>query len=352
MEKIRHDGEKKTAARRLKTMEEFAEASGISRPTVSKYFHDPESVRKTTRSKIETALERYDYRPNIFAINQNRKLTKTIGILVPYLADPFFAEMVRKIERLCIEAGFWPIVFSAHGQQALENNVLNTLQSLRPAGALIAPLGRSSDFESVLQFSEEVPTVVFDSNVNVGEAFVGSNNVQSIDLIVDYLCRTGEPPCFFEMPPVNPNANKRRDAYEQSMERLGHQPSVVQVAGSGWDFEKIGLEGGVRLIAERSLPSETILCSNDRLAVGLIAAAYQQGLRVGHGPGCALRIAGHDDHPWSQFICPPLTTVSQDYTAIAERSVEILFELIEDGKRKGARPEVLFDGKLVLRSSA
>lgn len=352
MEKIRHDGEKKTAVRRLKTMEEFAEASGISRPTVSKYFHDPESVRKTTRSKIETALEHYDYRPNIFAINQNRKLTKTIGILVPYLADPFFAEMVRKIERLCIEAGFWPIVFSAHGQQTLENNALNTLQSLRPAGALIAPLGRSSDFESVLQFSEEVPTVVFDSNVNVGEAFVGSNNVQSIDLIVDYLCRTGEPPCFFEMPPVNPNANKRRDAYEQSMERLGHQPSVVQVEGSGWDFEKIGLEGGVRLITERSLPSETILCSNDRLAVGLIAAAYQQGLRVGHGPGCALRIAGHDDHPWSQFTCPPLTTVSQDYTAIAERSVEILFELIEDGKLKGARPEVLFDGKLVLRSSA
>lgn len=352
MENSKRDADKKAGARRVKTMEEFAEVSGISRPTVSKYFHDPESVRKTTRSKIETALELYDYRPNIFAINQNRKLTKTIGILVPYLADPFFAEIVRKIERLCIEAGFWPIVFSAHGQQSLENNALSTLQSLRPAGALIAPLGRNSDFESVQQFSEEVPTVVFDSNVNVGEAFVGSNNFQSIGLIVDYLCRTGEPPCFFEMPPVNPNANKRRDAYVQSMERLGHQPEVIQVEGSGWDFEKIGLEEGMRLISERSLPSDTILCSNDRLAVGLIAAAYQKGLRVGHGPGCAMRIAGHDDHPWSQFTCPPLTTVSQDYSSIAERSVEILFELIEVGTLQGERPEVLFDGKLVLRSSA
>ncbi len=66
------------------------------------------------------------------------------------------------------------------------------------------------------------------------------------------------------------------------------------------------MEEGTRLITERALPSDTILCSNDRLAIGFIAAAYQKGLRVGHGPGCALRIAGHDDHPWAQFTCPPL----------------------------------------------
>lgn len=341
------------AARRVRTMEEFAEVSGISRPTLSKYFQEPASVRKSTRERIETALERFDYRPNLFAINQNRKLTKTIGILVPFLADPFFAEMVRLIERVCMDAGYWPIVFSAHGQQDLENKALTTLQSLKPAGALIAPLGRNSDLESVQQFADEVPTVVFDSNVKVGKAFVGSDNFQSIPLIVDYLCRTGEPPCFFEMPPVNPNANKRREAYAQAMERLGYEPKVIRVEGSSWEFERIGLEEGKRLISERALPSDTVLCSNDRLAIGLIAAAYQKGLRVGHGLGCALRIAGHDDHPWSQFTCPPLTTVSQDYRSIVERSVEILFDLIDnDAAVSGERPEYLFEGKLILRSSA
>ena len=338
--------------KKIRNMKDFSEISGISRPTVSKYFHDPDSVRETTRKKIEAAIEEYDYRPNLFAINQNRKLTKTIGIMVPYLADPFFAEMVRKIERLCIDRGFWPIVFSAHGQQALENDALSTLRSLRPAGALIAPLGRNSDLETVERFTKEVPTVIFDSNVEVGAAFVGSNNFQSIGIIVEYLCRTGEPPCFFEMPPVNPNANKRREAFIQSMERLGHQPEIIQVQGSDWNFEKIGLEEGQRLIQESALPSSAILCSNDRLAIGLAAAAYQKGLRVGHGLGCALRIAGHDDHPWSRFTCPPLTTVSQNYTAIAERSVDILFELINGNNFEGGRPEVLFEGKLIIRSSA
>ncbi len=340
------------SGRKIKNMEEFAKVSDISRPTLSKYFNDPTSVRVSTRKKIESALEKYEYRPNIFAINQNRKLTKTIGIVVPYLADPFFSEIVRRIERRCIDAGFWPIVFNAHGRRDLENNALATLQSLRPAGALIAPLGRSSDMEYVQNFTNDVPTIVFDSNVNVGEAFVGSNNFQSVALIVDYLCRTGEPPCFFEMPPVNPNANKRRDAYVQSMERLGYEPKVIRVNGTGWQFERIGLEEGVRLISDRSLPSDTVLCSNDRLAIGLIAAAYQTGLRVGHGPGCALLIAGHDDHPWSRFTCPPLTTVAQDFDAIAEKSVELVFAMIDNGNGNSDRPEFVFDGKLVLRSSA
>ena len=338
--------------KRIRNMDEFAEVSGISRPTISKYFNDPESVRESSRVRIENALEKYDYRPNFFAINQNRKLTKTIGILVPYLVDPFFAEIVRLIEHQCINAGYWPIVFSSYGQVELENNALATLQSLRPAGSLIAPLGRSSDPETVQRYTEEVPTVVFDSKLAVGKAFVGSNNFQSIPLIVEYLCRTGEPPCFLEMPPVNANATERRDAYVQAMERQALDPRIIRVAGSDWDFERIGFEEGMRLIEERALSTDTVLCSNDRLATGLIAAAYQKGLRVGRGPGCALRVAGHDDHPWSQFTCPPLTTVSQDCRAIAKRSVEVLFELIDGVEPAGDRPEELFEGRLVLRSSA
>lgn len=337
---------------KIHTMEDFASVSGISRPTVSKYFNDPGSVRNSTRERIEQALEKFDYTPNIFAVNQNRRMTKNIGILVPYLADPFFAEMARMIERRCIDAGYWPIVFSAHGQRQLEIDALETLRSLKPAGALIAPLGRISDIEAIKKFAGDVPTVAFDSNQNIGEAFVGSDNFQSIGLIVDYLCRTGEPPCFFELPPVNPNANKRRNAYIQAMERLGHTPEIIHVGGHSWEFEQVGLTEGKRLIAERKLPSNTVLCSNDRIAIGLLAAAYEQGLRVGTGIGCAMRIAGHDDHPWARYTCPPLTTVSQDYTAIVARSVEKLFEIMGGKNKDDSRNETLFEGKLILRQSA
>ena len=132
-------------ANKIKNMEEFAAASGISRPTVSKYFNDPASVRPSTRERIEVALRKYDYRPNIYAMNQNRRLTKNIGIVVPYLADPFFAEIARRIERSCIAAGFWPTLYSSHGDKKLEIDILDSLRSLKPAGVLLGPLGRASD---------------------------------------------------------------------------------------------------------------------------------------------------------------------------------------------------------------
>jgi DNA-binding LacI/PurR family transcriptional regulator len=339
---------------KIKNMEEFAAVSGLSRPTISKFFNDPQSVRPSTRTRIEEALERFDYRPNIYAVNQNRQLTKTIGIVVPYLADPFFAEIARNIETRCIEEGYSPSLFSSHGRQEQENDILETLRSMKPAGVLMAPLGRISDKAFIERFCKDVPTVLFDSKLeDVGQVFIGSDNMQFTSMMVEYLNRSGDAPCFFEMKtPTNPNARKRRQAYIQAMERLGHQPKIVQVDGVGWDFEEIGHRGGLEALNNDRFETSTVLCSNDRLAIGFLAACYQKGVRVGLKENCHLRVAGHDNHPFSKFTCPSLTTVSQDYAAISEKSVRMLFDLIASEARDTARKDTLFEGKLVMRDSA
>lgn len=339
---------------KIKNMAEFASVSGISRPTISKYFHDPGSVRETIRTRIEAALEQYDYRPNIYAMNQNRRLTKNIGIVVPYLADPFFAEIARNIEQRCIAAGFWPTLFSSHGSAELENNILDSLRSLKPAGVLLAPLGRASDRSMIEKFCDDVPTVLFDSDLEgIGAAFVGSDNYNFVSQSVEYLVRSGAPPCFFEMrTPANPNANKRRNAYVAIMDSLGLEPHVIKVDGEGWAFEEIGYRGAMRVLSGDELTSDTVLCSNDRLAIGFLAAAHEKGVRVGRDPECTIRVAAHDDHPFSRFTCPSLTTVAHDYEAVSNRSVETLFELIEDSGRPTARTEKLFKTRLILRTSA
>ena len=342
------------SSRKIKNMEEFAAVSGISRPTLSKFFNDPTSVRSSTRKRVEAALDRYDYRPNLYAMNQNRRLTKNIGVVVPHLADPFFAKIARTIEEHILRQGFRPVLLGSHGSPEMELENLENLRMLKPAGVLLAAFGRSSDHAQIQTFTEEVPTVLFDANIEkVGKAFIGSNNEQSVDLIVDYLCRTGEPPAFFEMKdPMNPNAYKRRAAYVRAMERLGQTPHLIQVGGEGWEFEEIGFREGTRVIRDRSLPSKTILCSNDRLAIGLLSAIFEAGMSVGIEAGHDFRVAGHDDHPFSRFTCPRLTTVSQDYEAIAEKSATTLLALIEADDSLDSRTETLFDGKLVLRGYA
>ena len=76
-----HQKKRLMSSRKIKNMEEFAAVSGISRPTLSKFFNDPTSVRSSTRKRVEAALDRYDYRPNLYAMNQNRRLTKNIGVV-------------------------------------------------------------------------------------------------------------------------------------------------------------------------------------------------------------------------------------------------------------------------------
>ncbi|PVA06510.1 LacI family DNA-binding transcriptional regulator [Thalassorhabdomicrobium marinisediminis] len=339
---------------KIRNMEEFAAISGISRPTLSKYFNNPDSVRKTTRQRIEAALEQHDYRPNVYAMNQNRQTTRNVGVIVPNLADPFFNEIGRAVEVACLEAGYSPILLSSHGKPELEAENLVSLRSLKPAGVLLAPFGRASDRKTIEKVSKEVPTVLFDANISeTGAAFVGTDNFQSVGLIVEYLCRSGEPPCLFEMEiPSNPNALTRRQAYLQSMEHHGFAAHILQAKGMGWDFEEIGQSEGGALIRDGAFPTNTILCSNDRLAIGMLSAAYKLGRKVGHGATCDIRIAGHDDHPFSRFTCPSLTTIAQDYAAIAERAATALFRIIDTGKSPSEREETLFEGKLVLRDSA
>lgn len=339
---------------KINNMEEFARACGVSRPTVSKFFNDPESVKKSTREKIEQAMVDFDYQPNIFAINQNRKLTKNIGIMVPHLADPFFAEMARRLEVLCLQAGFQPTMYSAYGDPQQEVSILDTLRTLKPAGALLAPLGDASDRKALERFCKRVPTVLFDSDIEgIGEAFVGSDNHSFIDQSVEYLVRVGESPMFFEMAsPANPNARVRRQAYIAKMESLGHAPLIESITGDGWFFEEIGYYGAQQLFARGDLPTSSVLCSNDRLAMGFMSAAYERGIRIGRTPSDVLRLASNDDHPFAQFTCPSLTTSGHNYSAVAKTATELLFQRIEQGSPLKSRTSQRFEARLMLRNSA
>jgi len=343
--------------RKIRTMDEFAAASGLSRPTISKYFNDPASVRKTTKDRIEKALKNFDYRPNIFAINLNRKKPRIIGMIVPYTTDPFYAEVVRNIEIRCIQAGYLALVLSSHGEPELEARAIQTLQSLKVAGAIVAPLGFNSDVSLIRNLQNDIPIVFFDSRLDEATTFVGTDNSQSISLIVEYLCRTGERPSFFEMPHVNCNAIERRAAYLQTMARLGLQPELISPGSQqSWNFEEIGYTEALRLIDSSGFPTRTVLCANDRMAFGVMAAAYQRRLKIGREDDCNLRIAGHDDHPLSRYACPPLTTVAQDYDRLGTLCTETLLAKISDDTEAGKRTDLVgsirLEGKLVMRSSA
>jgi DNA-binding LacI/PurR family transcriptional regulator len=345
-------------AKTIKTMEEFSEFVGLSRPTVSKYFNDPNSVRKKTRDAIEIALKKSGFQPNIFAVNLNRRRSNILGVIIPNSADPFYMALTRRIERIANESGFLAFVLSSDGNAHLENEAIKTFKSLNVAGAIIAPLGVKSHHATLTELGQSIPLVYVDSPLDETSAFVGTNNRQSFGLIVDYLCRSGSPPCYFGMPQVNTNANTRLSAYKEAMERLNMEPKIVELSDSAsWDFERFGFEEAMRLFdAPSALPTRTILCANDRVAFGVIAAAFQSKVKVGHTANCDLRVAGHDDHPLSRYACPPITTVAQNYSEIGRLAIELLLHKLGGSapNTNSIRSEerILLPAELMLRTSA
>jgi LacI family transcriptional regulator, repressor for deo operon, udp, cdd, tsx, nupC, and nupG len=332
----------------IRTMEEFSVASGISRPTLSRFFNDPASVRPATRQKIEEAMDRLGYRPNLFAVNFNRRNPKTVGIIVPTLLDPFYAALVQRIEFQASAAGYWTVIQSSQGDPDREAEAVATLVSTKSAGAIVAPLGEASRKDLYRQMERAMPLVFLDARVDADAAFVGTDNHSSMSLMVDYLLRSGAPPTYFDMPTVNQNASERRQAYVASMLERGAEPVIFDVPSLTWDFERLAFEEATRLFKGGGPVGGTILCANDRVAFGVMAAACQVGISVGRLAD--LRIAGHDDHPLSQYACPSLTTVAQDVDRLATLSLERLMQGIAEGANRNSADRL--EARLIMRNSA
>jgi len=343
---------------KIKTMEELSSTIGISRPTLSKYFQNAESVRNTTRRRIEEALATVDYVPNYFATKMNRQSTRIIGVIVPYLNDLFFTSLIQSIEESALQRGYTIIIQNAHGDPALEAKAFENLKSMSADGVITAPIGQSSSLSAFTRMKEELPVVCVDSRFSKDFEdvdFVGTNNHQSISLMVGYLHRSGSAPVYFGMPRINSNSLEREQAYIASADDLGFKPQIIPVDSTVpvWDFEEFAYYTMDDYFARGEYVNNTILCANDRLAIGVMRAANRHHLLPQRkGESSDFRVAGHDDHPLSAYVYPALTTVSRNTSGMGEAAVEQILDQIENGRRHDKGVTRTFDAELRLRESA
>lgn len=343
--------------RKINTMMELSKAIDVSRPTLSKYFQNPKSLRESTVKKIEQKLLEVDYVYNFIATRQNRKSTGLLGVIVPTFKDLFMASLLRSIERAAQNAGFTMIAQSAEGSIDGEIKAVELLRSMGVDGAIIAPQG-SSDADEVLRLAiNDFPIIFVDSKPHdtaVGADFIGTDNRQSIGLIVDYLHRTGSHPRFFRMPNLNLNASSREKAYREKMLELGLEPTFVEANDNygSWNFEEFGFRIMDEHFNKQRHINDALICANDRIAIGAIRAANRHGLfATSDAKTSKFRIAGHDDHPLSAYVYPALTTVAQDIDGIAEGAVSALQQRIS-GDRTGESRDLFLEASLKIRESS
>jgi DNA-binding LacI/PurR family transcriptional regulator len=342
---------------KIHTMAELAKAIDVSRPTLARFFEDETSVLPSTAVRIKKGLAEVDYVYNFLATRQNRKSTGLIGVVIPHFEDLFYASLLDSIEVAARDAGFTMITQSSHGDQASEEQAIRKLRSLNVDGAIVAPLGIEGNYEAFQAAGRDFHIVFTDSYPSgpmPSADFVGTDNENSVGVMVDYLCRTGAPPVYLSMPRLNSNAITRQEAYFWKMGQLGHNGEVIPTPDTmeSWQFERFGFEVMDDHFSHGRYVGATILCANDRIAFGAIRAANTHGLfaRVGEKRG-DLRIAGHDDHPLSRYTFPALTTVAQDVVSIGQDAVDLLVNRVRNGA-DGDAVKRLRDGTLKVRESA
>jgi DNA-binding LacI/PurR family transcriptional regulator len=321
-------------------MEDVAREAGVSRALVSLVMRDQPNVSKARRARVLEVAGRLGYRPNAMARSLASRRTRTVGVLLDDLRNPFFAEIAGGVEELASELGY-QLLLGAGGRLARrERAALATLLEYRVDGLiLVSPRMRAADIAAA---AAEVPVVVVGRQVRgAGVDSVLIDELHGTGLVLDHLLALGHERVAHVDGGRGAGGPQRRSAYLRGMRtrRLASRARVI--AG---DFtEEAGTNAARRLLAEPDLPT-AVFAANDMVAAGLLGEFDRAGLAVPED----ISIVGYDNISIAHLAHVSLTTVDQPRTEMGRMALELLLERIEHRRLRVIR---LVEPTLVIRST-
>jgi DNA-binding LacI/PurR family transcriptional regulator len=334
------DGPTRSLARHAPTMEDVAREAGVSRALVSLVMRDQPNVSEARATRVRAAVARLGYRPNAMARSLASRRTKTVGVILDDLRNPFFAEIAGGVEKLASELGY-QLLLSAGGRQARrERASLATLLEYRVDGViLVSPRMQARDIAAA---AAELPVVLVGRQVRGVDAdFVLIDETHGTELVLDHLAELGHEQIAHVDGGRGAGGPQRSAAYVRGMRarRLGRHARVI----SGDFTEEAGTEAAQRLLAEPELPT-AIFASNDLVATGLLGGFDRAGIAV----PAELSIVGYDNVSIAHLAHVSLTTVDQPRTEMGRLALELLLDRIENRRPSVVR---LIEPTLIVRST-
>ncbi|HWD76989.1 MAG TPA: LacI family DNA-binding transcriptional regulator [Solirubrobacteraceae bacterium] len=329
-----------TVPRRAPTMEDVAREAGVSRALVSLVMREQPNVSESRRARVLAAAERLGYRPNAMARSLASRRTKTVGVVLDDLRNPFFAEIAGGVEELASQLGYQMLI-SAGGRQARrERAALATLLEYRVDGViLVSPRMQVPDIRAA---AAEVPVVMVGRQVRGIDAdFVVIDEGHGVELVLEHLLALGHEQVTHVDGGNGAGGPQRRTAFLRGMRlrRLAAGATVIR-----GDFtEEAGVTAAREMLAGAALPT-AVFAANDLVAAGLLGGFDQAGVAV---PG-DVSIVGYDNVSIAHLAHVSLTTVHQPRTEMGQMALELLLDRIDNRRRSIVR---VVEPSLVVRST-
>ena len=335
------------AARRHPTILDVASRAGVSKSTVSNVVRGLPGVSETTRRRVRTAIDELGYRPNVLARQLVQQRTTILGVVVGDLANPFYAEMAKSVERHAAARGYTAMFCNTEGDSQSELAGVETLLEHRVAGIVfLAFSGGERTMRATLR--HQVPAVFVSCNAEWGDV-VSVDDALGGRLGTRHLVDAGHRRiAFLSIPELEDESDRARWAgYCQALEDAGLGPPV-HVSWSP-PAETVHVDREERSLVELFQGPDAmtaVFSANDVAAISLQEFADSVDLRV---PG-DISIVGFDDVPMAGLARIALTTVAQPRDELARLGIATIADRIER-RLKGPPTRSLVDVSLVPRRS-
>jgi LacI family transcriptional regulator, repressor for deo operon, udp, cdd, tsx, nupC, and nupG len=303
------------------TIRDVANAADVSPATVSRVFNAPDSVRAELRERVQAAALGLGYRPNISARSLRTQRTRALGVVLPTLLNPVFAECLQGIAQAATAAGYSIVPFTTDYQLAHEARAANLLLA-RGVDALILCVANAARSAVLARLQAAKSPYVLIYNRHVRHPCVSVDGRAAVTALVSRLHALGHRHILMVSGALatSDRAQQRHQGYLQGMAAAGLKPQLLEVPFMEGATERMA----EYLAARRVMPQAptAVVCSNDLLAIRCMRAACQVGLRVPE----ELSVVGFDGIALGNDVTPALSTIVQPNAEIGRRSVELLVQ--------------------------
>ncbi|CDG96346.1 transcriptional repressor for ribose metabolism (GalR/LacI family) [Xenorhabdus bovienii str. puntauvense] len=329
----------------MATMKDVARLAGVSTSTVSYVINDNRYVSERVKKKVNTAIDELNYAPSALARSLKIKQTKTIGMLVTTSNNPFYAEIVRGVERNCYERGYSLILCNTEGDVTRLIRSMETLLQKRVDGLLIMCSENAVLPNDFLLRYPLIPMVTMDwSPFYVSSDVIKDNSLLGGELATSYLISQGfrKIACIAGPQDKTP-ARQRLAGYRKAMKDA--QLEIPEGYEIHSDFEFAGGLSSMEQLLQLSKPPEAVFAGNDAMAIGAYQALHRAGLSVPDD----ISVIGYDDISMAPYMIPPLTTIHQPKDELGKLAIDTL--LYRMGNPGSEPKQLILKPKLIERNS-
>ncbi|WP_210521517.1 LacI family DNA-binding transcriptional regulator [Hymenobacter terricola] len=329
-------------------LKSLAEQLNLSIATVSRALRDSHEVSATTKARVRALATALHYEPNAYASSLRRNISKTIGVVIPKVANHFFALAINGIEEVARHSGYHVLIYLTHDDYTREVAIVQHLKGGRVDGLLMSVASGTEDFAHIRSLQEaNLPIVFFDRVcAEVATAKVTTNDYESGFQATEHLIAAGCRHIAHLLISNNLSIGQfRLQGYLDALLAHGRTPDPELVLHGVMDNEQnVGL---IRELLLRRPDIDGVFASVERLAISTYHVCHELGRRIPED----IKIIGFSNLEAAALLDPPLTTITQPAYDIGREAAKILLRAIEKKKAILPSQSIVLNSELFQRRS-